>query len=189
MGFLESIKNITQRLSYKKPIELEGIKMVLGVLTVKEELLVNQESDAQDDLEGMVYVNELRKRVLSYSIKEIEEELIPDIVEYVDGDDTIKKKRNLYLYDFLSNIPTAGIDILFEAYTDLKDEVDDSIEGKIKVDWYITPEERERKRKEEFDKNLEDSKKKEEPEDPSGKIKFREIKDSGPEESTSKEES
>jgi hypothetical protein len=150
MGFLESIKEIKEKISYTKEIEFEGVKVLLGLLTVNEERLVNTVTEGDQELEGMSYVNDVRKRVLSYAIKSIGNEVIPEIVEYVEGDKQVRQTRNVYLYDFLSGVPTSGVDILFEVYTDLKDEVEDSIEKKIKVNWYLTPSEREIRRKEEF---------------------------------------
>jgi hypothetical protein len=150
MGFLDSIREITSKLSYTKAIELEGVRVLMGLLTVKEEQIVNSASEEDDSLEGMAYINDLRKRVLSYAIKEIGGEEIPAIVEYMDGEKLVKKTREIYLYEFLSSLPSAGVDILFEAYSDLKDEVEDNIEGKIKVNWYLTPEEREERRKKEM---------------------------------------
>jgi hypothetical protein len=183
MGFLESIKEIKEKISYTKEIEFEGVKVLLGLLTVNEERLVNTVTEGDQELEGMSYVNDVRKRVLSYAIKSIGNEVIPEIVEYVEGDKQVRQTRNVYLYDFLSGVPTSGVDILFEVYTDLKDEVEDSIEKKIKVNWYLTPSEREIRRKEEFKRRELESnnliKEQEEErlsEEGREDIKFREIK-------------
>jgi len=184
MGFLDSIKEMRNKLLYSKEIELEDVSLTLGLLTAKEEQIIDRatsEEDKEDPLESMQYLMDIKKRVLSYAIKKVGGEEIPPIVEYEEGEELIKRTKEVYLYDFLSDVPTAGVDIIFEAYSDLKDEVNDSIEGKIKVNWYLTPKERELKREKEYrEREIEHIKRRRElygvDTDSDEKINFREIK-------------
>lgn len=177
MGFMESINEITKKMSYRKTIEIEGIKVTLAILSVSEEQRVNAEDEEDESLEGMPYINEIRKKVLAHSIKAIDGNDLPDIIEYEKDGKIVKQTRELFLSDFLSKLPTAGLDIIFEAYADLKDEINDSMDGKIRVNWYLTPEERERKREEEIKKANKDISNKSEEEEESKPINFRRLPD------------
>jgi len=147
MSFKDSLSKIKDKLDYRKSVEVDSILIEIGLLNVYEEQKLNAEKMDESDTDGTIYLNEIKKKVLSYAIKKIGGELIPNIVEETKNNEVIKKVKEVYLLEQLSQFPTALIDYIFDAYIDLKDESDTKFKDVFKFDWYKTPEQREEERK------------------------------------------
>jgi len=173
MSFKDSLSKIKDKLDYRKFVEIDGISIEIGLLNVYEEQKLNAEKMDESDTDGTIYLNEIRKKVLSYAIKKIDGEIVPNIVEETKNNELIKKVKEAYLLEQLSMYPTALIDYIFDAYIDLKDESDVKFKGVFKFDWYKTPEQRE----EEAKAKQEELKKQKETQEEEKPITFKELKE------------
>lgn len=154
MSFQELLKSLKESVDFKKTVEIAGHKIEIGLLTLEEEYKANSDDEDSENLDGLEYVNSIRKRLLSYSIRSIDGEIIPPIVDVEENGEKIKLEKSLYVRNVLDNFPALIIDKLFEVYTDIREESDENIKNKIKYDWFKTPEEREednKKRMKNFD--------------------------------------
>lgn len=158
---------------FRKEITVANVVFELGVLTFDEE----QRTDSIANAEGMdfsVFLNKTRQQILSYAIRKIDGEEIPDVVHLEDGG---TQEKPLYLRDMISKMPIKVVDQLYDAYVDLKDESDESLERSMKYNWHKTPEQRENERKEKEEEAkqeaLESEKKKEDEE----KIEFKKVEE------------
>jgi hypothetical protein len=173
MSLENILKTIQQNFNFTKEATIADIKFELGLLTFDEEQKVSSISDAS--MEPIVFYNENRKRILAYSIKSLNGEKVPTIVEVKSGEKAETKERAIYLREILDSLPSRVFDELFEMYIDLKEESEKKIEAKIEYKWFKTKEEREAERK-----KAEEEENKPQEEKP---ITFTEIKEA-PEETT-----
>lgn len=140
------LKSVKEKLSYGKEATIQDIKFNMSVLTLKEEQSLSAiPVDEKED--GLAYFNEMRKNLLSFAIKAIEGEKIPDIVETKDEKgENVKKDRSIYIREFLDKMPAAIIEDLFEIYIDLREEVESDIIKSVKYKWFKDPDTREKER-------------------------------------------
>lgn len=154
---LETIlKAIQQNFNFSKEATISDIKFEIGLLTFDEEQKISSISDST--MEPIVFYNENRKRILAYSIKALNGEKIPAIVEVKNGDKTETKEKAIYVREILDSLPSRVFDELFEMYIDLKEESEKKIEAKIEYKWFKTKEQREEERKKEAEGRTEEEK-------------------------------
>lgn len=148
MALDDILKAVKKKLDYQKEAEVDGVKYVLSVLTLKEEQSLNA-IPATDEESGLAYFNDMRKTLLSFAIKGIEKEAIPDIIETKDEKgELVKKERAVHIRSFLDTLPATVIESLFEIYVDLREEVENNISKTVKYKWFKDPEVREKEREE-----------------------------------------
>jgi hypothetical protein len=149
----ELFSSIISKVSYSKEAEISGIKFKLKPLTFEEDQKISSYPDEGEN--PIVFYDKTKIKILSYSIYEINEEKIPDIIETKEGDKTVTKEKSIYLVEKLSTIPTKITDSLFDIYIDFKEEIEKKISKEIKYDWFKTPEQRDQERKDKL-KNKEE---------------------------------
>jgi hypothetical protein len=145
MGLADVFQAIQKKLNYTKDIEISGIKFELGLLSFEQEM--KSESIPQDDMDPLVYFNETRLQTLSYAVKSINGESVPEVVEIKTGDKTEKIQGSLFVKASISKLPLKITEQLFDAYIDHKDESEASLDKELKYTWFKTPEQREEERK------------------------------------------
>jgi hypothetical protein len=185
MALTDVFQAVQKSLSFKKTAEISGIKFELGLLSFEEE--IKAESLPQEGVDPLAYYNEARLQTLSYAVKSINGEDVPSVVDIKEGEASVKKQGSIVVKEFLSSLPLKIIDKLFEVYTDLKDQTEEDLQGKVKYNWFKTPEQR----KEEENKKRNQEKTPEEPlpespEQEDEEIRLREIRES-PEEKNAQE--
>lgn len=158
MSLDDVLKSIQKKFGFQKKIEIDGISFDIAVLSYDEDMKAASipEESTKDPL---VYYNETRRQILSYSIRSINGEEIPEIVKI---DDKVSKERGVYVKEFLAKVPPKVIDQLFEAYIDLRDEAEKKLNDSLKYDWYKTPEARDEERKKKREEEEAEKKKAEE---------------------------
>lgn len=149
------INSVKKSLSFNKEIEILGTKYGFRLLSIEEENKANSDA-ASNNLEGLVYFNNLKKNFLSYAINKISDCDIGDTVEVTEKDVVVKKEKSIYMKDFLGQLPTELVDELFEAYVDFKEEAESKLKLGIKYTWYKTPEQRTKEMKERVSKQKEE---------------------------------
>jgi len=156
MSLLEALDQINKNFSFRKECEVGGAKFELGLLSLGDEQRVSSlpAPISEEDETGLSYVDEIKKAILSYAIKKINGEELPDVIE--DGEE--KKEKSLYLKGVLDRFPGVVIGRLFDIYVDLKEFADKEIEKNTEYEWFKTPEKREQERKEEEAKRLAEEK-------------------------------
>jgi len=153
MGLADALKALKESFNFRKEVTVRGIKFELSVLTHKDEQEVSElEQDENAPVDGIAFFNESRKRLLSYSIRKINEEEIPDIVEIEENGKKKTVERQIYVRGIIDGIGSKLSDKLFDAYVDLKEESDADIDKSTEYEWFRTPEERERLNKEKLKK-------------------------------------
>jgi hypothetical protein len=182
MALTDVFQAIQQNLGFKKTVEISGIKFEMGLLTFDEEM----KSDAfpQDEMEPLVFYNQTRLQTLAYSIRSINGEKIPAVVEIKNGDAIEKKQGSLYVKEFLSRLPIKVIEQLFDVYIDIKDQAESSIGKEMKYDWFKTPEQREKER-DKKEENVNESKDESSGSSEEKEIEFREVNEPPEEEKPS----
>lgn len=174
MGFKDSLLKIKSKLDYRKTVEVGDSKIEIGLLSIFEEQKLSAEKTDESDEDGSIYLNEIRKKLLSYAIKKVDGDELPNVIEETKDGVTSKKTKEMYLIEVLGSYPASLITYLFDAYVDLRDETDNKFKDVFKFDWYKTPEQREAEEKERLQAERE---KQENPEKKEEKIEFREIKE------------
>lgn len=161
MGLMDLLESIKDSVDVRKTVEIRGHKIVIGLLTLEDEQKINAKDSETDGLEGVAYVNAIRKNLLSYSIRSVDGEEIPDYIEHeqeiAQEDGTVDKKvirmeKALFLKKFLSNFPVQVIDTLFDVYVDIREESEVKINKEIKYEWFKNPEIRAKEREKEYEK-------------------------------------
>jgi hypothetical protein len=173
---LDSVK---KSLDFKKEVEIFGVTYTIKILSLTEEQKANSD-DELENLEGSDFMNRLRINVLSYAIEGINDQHLDPIVEIEEKNgDVTKKERSIFLRELLSDLPTDMVELLFDAYVDIKEEAESKLKERMNYKWFKDPKVREQEMKERLEKLRVASG--EEMSD----ISFREIKK--PEEETEKE--
>ena len=131
MNLNKILKSIKETYAPPKTIEFPEAKIifVLETLNPKEEILV---MEACQDLDGMAYMEGIKRNSLACAIKKINEiDLDTANVEYTleNGEKKIKTKY-LFMLDFLADCPQIMVDSLSDVFTSMQIEV----EGRIKKD-------------------------------------------------------
>ena len=154
------LSSVKKTLDFRRETEILGIKFQLGVLTLEEERKANND-EALESLEGTDYISRLQINVLSYSIKNLNETELDNIVEIEEeGKSITKKERSLFLKELLQALPASMINELFEIYSDIKEEADENLKSNTKCVWYKTPDVRQKELEERINKYTEEEKKK-----------------------------
>jgi len=157
MSLAEVLASVQKSFDFRKEVTIGGIPFELSILTLQEEQKLGALSDEGKD--AMQYVADLRRHLLSYAIKKVKNEVIPEVVKStVDGKE-ITEERAIYVKRFIDNMPGDLVEALFDVYVDLKDESDQKLRGSLKYSWFKTPEQREaeaKKRAEEIEKKTEE---------------------------------
>jgi hypothetical protein len=173
MAFKDILNQIKDKLYYSKTITISDIPIELRLLSIYEEQKLSSEAEIKEGMDPLAVLNEIRKMTLAYSIRRMSDEVFPDIIEIQTGDKIEKKTRYLFLMDILSSLPSTAIDVLFEAYVDLKEEAEDKFKTQYKYDWYKTPEQREAERVKKQEEERKATEKKDEEEVPD--VNFKEL--------------
>lgn len=159
--FVDIANLIRSKLVFTKDLEVSGIKFGLGLLSLEEEQKSSALSTATNMEDTMTYYNEIRRGLLSFAVKALNGEVLPDVLEVEGG----TKERAIYIRELLATLPSKIIDQLFEAYVDLREEAESKLDSTVAFQWYKTPAQREEERKvkeSEAAKKAEDDSKKEE---------------------------
>jgi hypothetical protein len=144
MSLADVLASVQKSFDFRKEATIGGIPFELSILTLHEEQKISAIS--ADDQDPMQYISDLRKQLLSYAIKKINGEAIPDIVNTSVEGTSKSEERPIYLKGFLDKIPGAIIESLFDVYVDLKEESNKNIQDTTKYNWFKTPEQREAER-------------------------------------------
>jgi len=148
MSLKDLLDQMNEKLYYTKVIDISGIEVELRLLSILEEQKLSSEVERSEGFDNLSILNEIRKMTLAFSIRRINGEVFPDIVEVQKGEKVEKKTRYLFLMELLAGLPTHAVSILFEAYADLKEESEEKFKNSYKYEWFKTPEEREKERQE-----------------------------------------
>lgn len=110
--------------SLEKEVMVGDIKVTLAPLHSSEEMKMNL---AVSELNGLSYLLQVKQETLSYAIKKIDDEVLPDVIENTDKPLYVKEK-------FLAELSQYAVDTLFNAYLVLGLEVQDKLKKEIKFD-------------------------------------------------------
>lgn len=144
MSLDQILKDVQEKFSCRKTVTIRGIEFVIGILDYDENQKVSSLPD--DDVDPMVYMNDIRRQTLAYAIKSINGEEIPDVVQIGEGE---SKEKAIFIKEFLGRFPMKLTDQLFDAYVDVKEQSDKEIETEMQFEWFKTPEQRQKEREEE----------------------------------------
>lgn len=138
------LQKIRKTFTPRKTVDFDdaGLHFEIEPLTSMDEIKV---TESLKDMEGGVYIEALKKHSLAYSIKKImitEESQTPlafdlsrEFIDYLDKDGIAKTKSSfLYMLDFLNQWPSAVIDVLFEAYVNMQQEVESRVRTQSKFE-------------------------------------------------------
>ena len=127
---LKKLEKIVSSATKTKDVTVDGIKLTIRLLTSAEELLVQ---DTISSLDGLMFLLRTKTETLSYAIKRIDDEDLPDEVE-MDGYG-VRVQRNIFLKNrFLASLPQTSIDSIFQAYLVLQLESQDETKKSIKFE-------------------------------------------------------
>ena len=153
MVFDSLFKKVQNTLSISKDVEILGIKFKFGLLTFDESQRVTadksskeQENEQITGDDFLLIYKDAMKKTLSYSIKAIDDQELPAIVEVVEGDKSVTKERALYLRELLDSLAPTFVEKLFDVYLDFKEEVDERVSKETKYDWFKDPSLKEEKK-------------------------------------------
>lgn len=172
MSLADVLSSVQKTFDIKKEATIGGIPFELSLLSLYEEQKINSVSiEGKDPLQ---YVSDLKKQILSYSIKKIKGEDIPDNINSIVDGKEISEERSLYIKRFFDNMPGNISDTLFDVYVDFKDESTQNFKSSMKYSWFKTPEVREAESKEEAKKREEENRKEAEKIAKEGIVAFKE---------------
>ena len=184
MNFQKIFDNIKTKSEFRKSVELQGVKYELSILSVDEEIKANTMDKNISDTEGLVIYETLKKQILSFAIRNIDGNEIPDIIELEEGEGDNKKvsriERSLYLKRAIKTWNTYMVDSLFEVYIDVKEEASINLKKELKYNWFKEPEDRKKellKRLNEKKYGSNDGPKEEPVENPTEDLKSVEVKE------------
>jgi hypothetical protein len=144
MGLEAVLKAIKKSFTPRKMVDFEsvGLHVELEPLTTIEEMKI---IESIKDIDGALYIDALKRHSLASSVRKITLteneatetlfELEGEFIDYID--DTGKKKsksRFLYMIDFLGQWPNPMMDVLFDAYTNMQQEIEDRIKKSAKYE-------------------------------------------------------
>lgn len=139
MADLKSIfDGIKKTFNVRKTIEFGdyNIKIEMEPLTSLEE---NKVIEACKSLDGIGYIEGLKKHSLAYSIRKINDiDLDFTEMEIIKEDGTKEMvSKYLFLIKHLEEMPSGLSDLLFEAFTDMVAEADNRIREKAKFNRFL----------------------------------------------------
>jgi len=144
MPIPDSIKKLQMKFQYRTEAEIGGVKFGLQVLSLNEEQRV--QATPSEDMEGMAFYSEMQKNMLSYAIRTIDGEELPEVVEDGERGANSSKERAVYVKELLNTLPNKVTDTLFDVYVDLREQKEEEINKSLSYSWYKTPEQREKER-------------------------------------------
>ena len=155
MALNDIFSNLKKSFTLRKKVDFdeEDIHIDLETPTALEEIKI---TEACQELEGASYIEGLKKHSLAYSIKRIRSgdqdiELTNDMeLESVDEEGN-KETLTKYLYMLrqLESWPSSLRDVLFDAFSDLQNEVEERVKKGTKFERFqVIPSERERQEEE-----------------------------------------
>jgi len=132
-------KKMSNDLNIFRDVEFSeiGIRIRLEPPTSDEEIKI---LSGCVDLEGHEYINGIKVCSLAYAIKSINEFKLEDNKEYEytdDNGDKSKLSKYLYLKKMVGSWPPPIRDTLFEAFTNMQDEMDDKVKGMAKFKRFV----------------------------------------------------
>lgn len=144
MGLESVLQKIKKSYTPRKKVDFDdiGLHFELEPLTTLDEVKVMESIKGIDE---SIYVEALKRHSVACSIRKIvmEEDgntttfdLSGEFIDFLDENNQPKtKSRFLYMLDFLGQWPNAVIDILFEAFTNMHQEIDAKVrkQGKFEV--------------------------------------------------------
>jgi len=141
---------VRRKFSPSKAVDFseEGLHFVLEPLCSADESRV---LTALKDVEETRYIENLKRQTLSCSIKKIkidaegdekpyEIDLNVEDIEYEEKGEKKRKSKYLYMMEFLGKWPSALIDELFDAFSELNKEVQARVQKSIKYEKFILSE-------------------------------------------------
>jgi hypothetical protein len=143
MDLSNVLKVIKKSFTPRKNVDFDeqGLHFELEPLTSIEETKV---LESLKDVDETHYIENLRRYSLACSIRKItvkeddkvtEFDLSKEFIEYADLDGSTKKKSKfLYMIDYLGTWPDAIIDALFDAHTQMHEELDDRVNKSVKFE-------------------------------------------------------
>lgn len=140
MDFNEILKDIKEKFSPRKFIDFEKEKFHFEVepLNSMEEMVI---LGSLQDIENNEYLEALKRHTLACAIKKINDMEIKDEVTFYDDERKEKtKSRFLFMKNFMSGWPSALIDILFEAYTNMLSGIQKRIRDNAKFEKIVLSE-------------------------------------------------
>jgi hypothetical protein len=137
---MESILNrIKKNFTPRKTVDFNELEPVTALDEVK---IVESLKGIDDNL----YIDGLKRHSLACAIKKItmDEEggstvydLSQEFIEYVDSEGKQKTKSSfLYMLDFLGAWPNAVINVLFEAFTNMQQEIETKVQQQSKFEFF-----------------------------------------------------
>lgn len=144
MGLEAVLKIIKKSFTPRKVVDFDdvGLHFELEPLTAINEMKV---MESIKDIDGALYIDALKRHSLACSIRKItltEEgktetlfELTGELIDYLDENGVKKSKsRFLYMIDFLGQWPNSMVDVLFEAHTNMQQEVETIVRKNAKYE-------------------------------------------------------
>ena len=135
MDFDKALEKLSGEDSFKRDCQVGGLKFTLKLLSFTEESKLSAMIDEIGESEEYSALNEWKKYVVAIAIYALDGETVPDVVEK-SGE---RVEKTLYMKGFLDKVPAKVIDLLFDVYTDLKEEVEANIESNLKCNWFKDP--------------------------------------------------
>lgn len=126
---------IRKQFKIRRPVDFDDLHFEMEPLTSMEEVKV---LEACSELEGAEYLEAMKRLSLAYAIKMINDMTFEEGEEVaVEEDGEVKtKSKFLVLRDYISKWPTAFINSLFDAYTNILEEASDAVKNKMKFTEY-----------------------------------------------------
>jgi len=167
MDFNSILKAVNKTFKPRKTVNFEGLDIDIEILEGSEEMKV---VESIKDFEGAEYVESMKRHTLAFAIKRVNDlNLDQDIIPFEEDGKLVKKSKYLFMRDFLAKWPTALVDLIFDAYTNMQLEVETKLRDTMKFDRFKAteapevkepePTMKEIKEDEELDENLTDAEK------------------------------
>jgi hypothetical protein len=139
MNIQEILNGIRKTFNKSKLVEMKdlGLTFEIESLTSEEELKV---LEACKDIDGASYISWIKRYSLAYAIKKLNGLVIPDDVSYEEEGKNKSKSKFLYMGEQIAQWPSSLLDMLFEVYTNLQTEIENTITSKVKFELF-TPSE------------------------------------------------
>jgi hypothetical protein len=144
MGLEAILKIIKKSFTPCKVVDFDdvGLHFELEPLKAIEEMKI---MESIKDIDGALYIDALKRHSLACSIRKISLtedgktgtlfELTSEFIDYIDDDGAKKSKSKfLYMIDFLGQWPNSMVDVLFEAYTNMQQEVEVAVRKSAKFE-------------------------------------------------------
>jgi hypothetical protein len=139
MNLTEILAEIKKTFTKFKLVEMKelGLSFKLEPLTSEEELKV---VEACKDVEGAQYISSLKRYTLAYAIKKLNDVELGDDITFEEAGQKKSVSKFLYMEKQIGNWPSSLTDILFSAYSNLQEEVEEMVKTKTKFDVFTPAE-------------------------------------------------